>query len=294
MPRHLLLGIMITAASSGVSYADGKIKVLPDAISPNGAYAIAWGDDKTEGIPTEVPFDDEKWDEQMAEDLNISNYLFSTQSHRILATIPEFDYFRGPNWHANRRDLFIAWTPDSGHALAIFDGRFGSESITWIDSSSHKVTTVLESLQSAFHRVLEKKEGAPYRKNRESYDSRFSNPAFTSPTTFTVYAEAAVPKSVDDPVYSYDLTFKVSGKASFTLINDKASDATEGQQSDAETRLNHAYQRLRNKLDAGARETLKQEELRWLKQREAITDEGSAARFVEHRIDELKARANQR
>src|SRR6266511_3741736 len=67
MPRRPLLGIMIIAASSGVSYADGKIKVLPDTISPNDAYAIAWGDDKAEGIATEVPFDDGKWDEQMAE-----------------------------------------------------------------------------------------------------------------------------------------------------------------------------------------------------------------------------------
>jgi hypothetical protein len=111
------------------------------------------------------------------------------------APIPEFEYFRGPNWHADQRDLFIAWTPDSGHALAIFDGRFGSNSIVWIDSSSHKVTTVLKSLESAFDRVLEKKEGAPSRKNPESYASRFSNPAFTSPPTFTVYAEAAVPKA---------------------------------------------------------------------------------------------------
>jgi len=291
---RLLAWIAIAASSHLRLQGDDRVKRFPETISPNGSYAIAWGDAELDESVKEVPFDDERFDEDV-HDGDVHNYLISVPDTRVIADIPEFSYFRGPNWHANRRSLHVAWSPDSQHAFAIFDGRFGYESVAWIDVSTRKITSVAKPLDEAFERVLEKSAGATYRKNRGGYMTRFTNPVLSTPGVLTVFAAAEVPKSVDVPVFEYQLVFKVSvkdGKPTFTLSRAEAIEATDTKPMEQEERLNFAYQRLRKKLDAAGREALKQEELRWLKQREEITDEGSITRFVEHRIDELSARSD--
>lgn len=293
---RLLVWIAIAAALPSRLQADDRVKRFPETISPDGSYAIAWGDADLDKSVKEIPFADGKFDEEMYEK-DLHNYLISVPDTRVIADIPEFSYFRGPSWHANRRDLYVAWSPDSQQAFAILDGRFGYEDVAWIDISTRKVTLVAKPLAEAFRRALEKSAGAVYRKNRDSYAIRFANPVLSAPGLLTVFAGAEVPKSDDPPPLAYQLVFKVSvkdGKPTFSLSRAKEIEATDAKPAEQEDRLNLAYQSLRKKLDAAGREALKQEELRWLKQREAITDEGSQERFVEHRIDELTARAELR
>jgi uncharacterized protein YecT (DUF1311 family) len=59
----------------------------------------------------------------------------------------------------------------------------------------------------------------------------------------------------------------------------------------ADKELNAAYQALRGMLDARARETLKQEQLEWLRERDQITDDWQRSRFIEMRASDLKKQA---
>src|SRR5437763_14610328 len=95
-----LVGVAI-AGCIVPAFAGGQFKRFPETISPDGAYFLAWGAAEEASDPaqlTEVPYEDEAFDEANREG-NASNYLVDAATHKIVATIPGFEYFRGPQWH---------------------------------------------------------------------------------------------------------------------------------------------------------------------------------------------------
>src|SRR5205823_1705121 len=137
-----------------------QIKRFPETISPDGAYALAWGpvvEKSDRGEVTEVPYEDDAFDHANSEN-NVGNYLLDTAARKIVTTIPDFEYFSGPHWRKNRADLEIAWSRDSRTALAIYDGRWGSEAVAWIEPRSDKAVNVQKKLEKGFYKVLHKHE----------------------------------------------------------------------------------------------------------------------------------------
>jgi hypothetical protein len=294
MRERLILAASLAAAAvslTGVSPAgaDARFKSFPETISPDGAYILAWGATQepagnTEAL-TEAPYEDEAFD-QANREKNISNYLVNVATHKVVATIPGFEYWAGPTWHKNRGGLEIAWSPNAQGGLAIFDGRWGSEGVAWIEPRTHKVVDAQKQLEKAFFQMLRKTE--PTFKHG---DVLFQEAAIPRPGLLMVKASATIPKERDTA--SYLMRFKITGEGAnvqFRLLGSrKLPEESEPEDSDKEVELNKVYNQVRAKLPQKQREALRDEQARWLKLREAMSDERSRESFTQHRIWELRA-----
>jgi hypothetical protein len=266
-----------------------QFKRLPETISPDSAYVLAWGPVAEKGDRselTEVPYEDETFDHANSEN-NVANYLVDTAARKIVATIPDFEFWRGATFHKNRADLEIAWSRDSRAALAIYDGRWGSEAVAWIEPRSGKAVNVQKKLEKGFYKVLHKHEPA-----FKTVDVRFSNAALVKPQLLVVHASGTIPKEQDTA--EYVLKFKISGEGAnirFDLESARRlpEESVSQDEGDNETVLNAVYNRVRAKLSEKERETLRDEQTKWLKHRENMPDETSRDYYTQHRIAELRA-----
>jgi hypothetical protein len=281
-----LAAIAFVLAGPGVSVA-GQFKRFPQTISPDGAYVLAWGAAEEKAGDTaqfdEIPFEDETSDGANA-DGEVNNYLVDTATRKIVATIPGFDYFSGPNIHKNHAGIDVSWSPDAKSALAIFNGRWGSDTVVWIEPRTRKIVDVQKQLEKGFYALLHKNE--PRFKSVEVY---FSGAVISKAGVLIVNASGAVPK--EDGTSDYLLKFSVTGqgdKVQFRLENGRRLPEDATALSDAEAELNRLYNKVRNSLSLRERDLLRDEQTRWLKLREQITDDGIRDRFTEHRIAELR------
>jgi uncharacterized protein YecT (DUF1311 family) len=72
------------------------------------------------------------------------------------------------------------------------------------------------------------------------------------------------------------LTYGASGDSSLVLAAEDAQ-------------LNSIYSQLRNRLNAAGRSRLKQDEVEWLRSRDAIADPAAKAAFIDARLKVLSA-----
>jgi hypothetical protein len=282
-------GAIVFFAASSI-FADGQFKRFPETISPDGAYVLAWA--PTADPPqntaelTEVPYEDQAFDGGQPED--VDNYLVDVAAHKIVATIPAFSYFSGPKWHKHRADLKIGWSPDARSALAIEDDRWRSDTVLWIEPATREIVDVLEQLKEAFLSVLRKKEP----KLADSVMISFNEPVISADGLLIVKASGAIPKN--EETAAYRLKFKVTGageKVQLHLQNARViKEAPATSTYDPEAELNEVYPRLRAKLTEARRAALRDEQTRWLKLREEITDGDCKTTFTNHRIAELRVR----
>jgi hypothetical protein len=267
----------------------GQFKRFPETISPDGAYALAWApgaDQKFDAaVFSEVPYADETFDESTD---FVGNYLIDAVAGKVIAVIPDFEFFRGPKWRKNRGSLDIEWSPDSLGALAIYGGRWGSEGVAWIAPRAGKIVNVQKELEEAFRGVLRKKE--PKLAGISSIN--FSEPVIPREGVLIVNVSGTIPKEQD--TNSYQLKFRITGSGGqvhFRLLKERTMETfytTFG--DDLEAQLNEVYPRLRARLPKARRAALLDEQRKWLKQREEMTDEGCRERFTQHRIIELRVR----
>lgn len=289
--RFLTIGAVGGLFLSSSVLAGEQFKRFPETISPDGAYVLGWGP-SLEGSPelaelSEVPYQDEAFDEANREG-GADNYLIDVAAGKAVAKIPGFEFFRGPQWHKNRADLEMAWSADAQSALAIYDGRWGSEGVVWIEPRTRKIVDVQKQLEKAFYGVLHKHEPG-----FDEVDILFRDAALVRPGLLVVHASGTVPKERDTAEYL--LKFKVEGegeKIQFRLqsgrkLPENAAPATD-QENEAE--LNKIYSKVRANLSPARRDTLRDEQARWLKLRENISNEECRQRFTDHRIVELRAR----
>ena len=110
-------------------------------------------------------------------------------AHKVIATVPGFEYWRGPKWHKNRGDLDVAWSSGGQSALAIFDGRWGSEAVAWIEPRTRKIVDVQKQLEKGFYGVLHKSEPG-----FDQVDVLFQNAVIPKPGVLVVHASGTIPK----------------------------------------------------------------------------------------------------
>jgi hypothetical protein len=266
----------------------GQFKRFPETISPDGAYALAWGPltdpPANPAELSEVPYEDEAFDEAQPD--SVANYLIDVATRKIVAAIPGFEYFRGPKWRKNRADLEIGWAPDAQNALAIYDGRWSSEAVVWIEPRAHKIVDVQKQLEEAFRKVLRKKEP----KLAAEVSIYFNSAVIPRAGVLILNASGTIPKQ--DDTAAYRLKFKITGAGDtvqFHLQNARViKEAYTVPGDDPEGELNKVYGQLRAKLPEARRAALRDEEMKWLKRREEITDDDCKTSFTNHRIVELR------
>ena len=278
--------VVFIAASR--AFAGGQFKRFPETISPDGAYALAWGPTTDPPAKTaelsEVPYEDEAFDDAQSD--SVDNYLIDMATRKIVATIPGFEYFAGPKFRRNRADLEIGWAPDAQSALAIYDGRWSSDAVVWIEPRAHKIVDVQKQLEEAFRKVLRKKEP----KLADEVSIYFNYAVIPRAGVLILNASGTIPKQEDTEVYQ--LKFKITGagdKVQFHLQNARViKEAFTALSDDPEGELNKVYGQLRAKLPEAWRAILRDEQTKWLKRREEITEDGCKTSFTNHRIIELR------
>jgi hypothetical protein len=253
------------------------------SISPDGAYVLAWGwgeDDQPNKLKEWPPGRD------TAGDL-VANYLVDAVRGQVLAVIPEHHHFHTSDGRWKRfSGLDVTWSEDSQSALAIYEGRWSNESILWINPRSRRFVEVLPQLAEAYSRFLAKKE-----KVEDSGAISFSLPALL-PGGVLVIRGRARPSVVHPPEYNYVLKLQMNfggGTPKYTLVTARKA-PEEPANEKVEDALNQAYQQLRAKLNDAARAALKEKQLAWLKQREALP-ESDRWLFTHQRTSYLRARA---
>lgn len=289
------LGVVLalgTAAAGRAADRSGLYKAFPQSISPNGAYFLAWGDHSIPGPMTEVPFGQEKF--EIGDDEE--NYLMNAADKTAILTIPDFHYFDGAEGHQNHNGLMIGWSPDSKAALAVYDGRWSYESIAWIVPAAKKSISIGQKLEAMYRRVLLATGRSSYRKDPDEFAVTFHEPVFLSPEVVVLQAWAQVPKSVDVPAFHYRMQIKVMVKgegAQIELQHARPMKETEIPFPDddkIEDELNKVYGKVRAHLSDAEKESLKAQQLVWLKQRDAISDDFQKLEFTRRRVLEFYTR----
>jgi hypothetical protein len=274
----------------------GRFKRLVETTSPDGKWVLGWGQRDNPDAPLgsfkEIPRDEKALDI----DADVENYLIDAPSGRILAVIPEFGYFAGSEGRQNRHSLTVAWSPDGRGALAIYDGRYSFESITWFDPTARKFGSLGDQFDASLDRAVSavaSKKAALRAANHQIFQ-----PIILEPGILVVLggANSYSNKSDPGPDFTFRFKFKITGsgeKVRLQLLKWKQIEDREEpyiEDGKVEPTLNEVYSRLRAKLNAAGKEALKSEELRWLKVRGALP-ENHRLDYTRQRIAELRARA---
>lgn len=256
---------MLVRGAGSAAEEEPGFRRFADTISPDGAYVLAWGwgeEEHPEKLREWPPGQD------IAGDF-VANYLVDAVQGKVLATIPERDHYAGTQGFKRFSGLAVSWSEDSRQALAIYEGRWSDEAILWIRPATHTFLDVSGSLHKAYSQFLARKE-----KLADAGEISFSMPALLPGGVLIIDARAR-PKVNEPPEYNYRLKFRMkieSGKAGFTLVSGRK--IPEPPEDDkVEKELNVVYQKLRDKLNHAGRAALKEKQLRWLKQREALGDQ---------------------
>ncbi len=261
--------------------ADAGFRRFADTISPNDVYVFAWGTGSESDLPTL-----KEWapGADAAED-SVFNYLVDAGAGKVLAVIPEMDHFITTDGRAKRfSGLAVNWSADSRAAIAIYEGRWSSEAVLWVDPEAKKFTDLLPALVRTYSRFLKEKK-----KVEDPGEVAFSMPAIL-PGPVLVIDGRARPSLTHGPEYNFTLRLQVKfGDKEPRLNLLKATPAPDGPPDEkVEDELNRAYQQLRSKLGESARTTLKEQQLAWLKQREALP-QGERVFFTRLRTATLRA-----
>jgi hypothetical protein len=262
-----------------------------NTISPDGAYVLAWGwggGERPQKLK-EWPSGRDTAEEQMA------NFLVDAAGGKVLAEIPEHDHFvtSAGRWK-QFGGLAANWSEDSQRALAIYGGRWSDDSILWIDPKKRTFTEVLGPLETATREFLTKKEKINDLDDEDGVT--FNRPALL-PGGVLVMDVCAKPKVNQPESYDYRLKFMVKfdgKKPACTLVGGRKipqpPEDARPEEVQAEEELNKAYQELRAKSKDAERAALRDRQLQWLKQREALA-ESERSFFTRMRAAWLRARA---
>ena len=299
---------------SPIVFGQAHFKRFPETVTNNGAYVLGWGikddpagsvDSKTEIVadgPEKLDLDSDQFEPYE----RVEDYLVDTATGKIVATIPNFTYYAGSEGNENHFHLEVGWSPDNQSGIAIYQARYSTDKIAWINLTEHKTSNVTEQIQKAVRRVAVRKKG------KEAADADYeiwvSNPVFVGPRRVVMDAMigALSSKKQDAPSYSFEIILDVKGNldapqlelVSAKSVSDESSPSVGD--NEIEAQLNKVYHKLAAALPSRDRESLKEEQLKWLATREHITaaekdkKESIQLRLTERRVAELEARARYR
>lgn len=301
--RLALLAAFGTSVPARASEVEGHFKRFPTTVTNDGAYVLAWGlnQDPAGDVASKTEI---QWDGPENIDIgeaDAADYLVDVAAGKIVATIPDFGYFDGKN----RYDLDVGWSPDNRGGVAIYDGRYDTEAIAWINPADHKVSDVWPQIEKAIRRVVAKKKG----KWLSEENLHVLEPVFARPRKLIVDASVGnfSSKTNDLKEYSLRVTFDVKGSldapqlelvgAKSTSNVDDVNDKLKTIGIDVEAQLNDAYRELTATLKPADREALNQEQVKWLSMRDHLTaaaktdEEAIRKEFTGDRILELREEA---
>jgi len=292
----LLFGLSVNVALSelaaAVNWPDGYV-VPEGTTSPDGRYAVL--------VPTLETWEN---DESLAE----SNYLADVQNHRVLGKIDKVDYFD----HQNHRGLAVFWAPQSSVCAIENDGRYGAESISVleINDSSFSQTEIGDRIQKSLDNAMKKQAH-----NHEM--SGYVSPHFRFGPDRKVRVRALSqnnPKQFEDVKTYYALfqgTFDLAAKKwtvtdarpinadqydaferAYADLDQELEQTTfENEESKAESldqTMNNVYQAAQFILPPAHFDTVKKEQVEWLKKRDAAPSVDEKCKLMEARIKALQ------
>jgi hypothetical protein len=299
---------------SSIVFGQAHFKRFTETVTNNGAYVLGWGlkddpagsvDSKTEIVadgPEKIDIESIGVDVETYE--RIEDYLVDTATGKIVATIPDFTYYAGSEGRENHFGLEVGWSPDNRGGIAIYQARYTTDKVAWINPTEHKTSNVWPQIEKAVRRVAVRKEG----KEAADYEISVSNPVFVRSQRVVMDAVvgALSSKKPDAPSYSFEILFDVKGNLDapqLELASAKSVSDESGRDigdNEIEAQLNKAYHKLATALPPRDREGLKQEQLKWLATREHITaaqkdeKEFIQLRLTRRRVAELETRARYR
>jgi len=311
-----IFGIVLTLLwlHSQIVFGQAHFKRFPETVTNNGAYVLGWGikddpagsvDSKTEIVadgPEQLDLDSDRFEPYE----RVEDYLVDTATGKIVATIPDFTYYLGSEGSENHFGLEVGWSPDNRGGIAIYQARYSTDKVAWINPTEHKTSNLTEQIEKAVRRVAVRKEGKEAAD--ADYEISVSNPVFVRPRRVVMDAVfgALSSKKPDAPSYSFEILFDVKGNLDapqLELASAKSVSDESGRDigdNEIEAQLNKAYRKLATALPPRDRESLKQEQLKWLATREHITaaekdeQEFKQLEFTRRRITELETRARYR
>jgi len=309
-------GIVLTLLwlHSPIVFGQAHFKRFPETVTNNGAYVLGWGikddpagsvDSKTEIVadgPEKIDIGEQRFETSEG----IEDYLVDTATGKIVATIPDFTYYAGSEGRENHFHLEVGWSPDNRGGIAIYQARYSTDKVAWINPTEHKTSDVWPQIEKAVRRVAVRKKGKEAAD--ADYEISVSNPVFVRPRRVVMDAVigALSSKKPDAPSYSFEILFDVKGNldapqlelASAKSVSDESVPGVGDDEIEAQ--LNKVYHKLATALPPRDRESLKEEQLKWLATREHITaaekdeKEFIQLRLTERRVAELEARARYR
>ena len=299
---------------SPIVFGQAHFKRFPETVTNNGAYVLGWGikddpagsvDSKTEIVadgPEKLDLDSDQFEPYE----RVEDYLVDTATGKIVATIPDFTYYAGSEGRENHFHLEVGWSPDNRGGIAIYQARYSTDKVAWINPTEHKTSNVWPQIEKAVRRVAVRKKG------KEAADADYeiwvSNPVFVGPRRVVMDAVigALSSKKSDAPSYSFEILFDVKGNLDAPQLELVSAKSVSDESipgvgdNEIEARLNKAYHKLATTLPPRDRESLKQEQLKWLATREHITAAETdnktfiQSRLTERRVAELETRSRYR
>ena len=249
-------------------------------------------------------------------------YLADVEAHATLGKIDKVDYFE----HQNHRGLDILWAPDSSYCVVENDGRYGLDTLIVLEIKDSKLvqTEIDEKIQKSLDDEMKKKsrdkEASGYvsphfrlgndRKIRvratsqnnpkqfpevKTYYALFQGTYDLSAKKWTISDARLTDLDQDDAfqgAYNDDFTKHILVVPEGQPVPDDFTGSiyhSEDEKFEAlDTELNAVYQALRTLLPANRFAKIKQEQIAWVRNREAGKSVAEKSKLTEERIRTLQ------
>jgi hypothetical protein len=251
-----------------------------------------------------------------------ANYLADLKKHELLGRIAAVEYFE----RQNHRGLEVKWAPDSSWCVAVYEARYGFGSIHVLEPKGDRFTQteigtfIQKSLDAVIARQSHQRDdsgyGMAYFRLVPDRKLRVRALAYTNPKQFeNVQSYFAAFQGTFDLAakkWAATSTRKISSEENDTLQSgyadfsendsiviaegasapeDFVGNVFPSEQARAEhldTRLNEVYQAVRLSVAPTRFAVVKQEQLAWLKQRDATKSSSEQSKRVAQRIKALQ------
>lgn len=244
-----------------------------------------------------------------AEEYYYVNYLADLKNHKLLGKIRDSDYFE----HQNHADLQTVWADDSSWCVVEYDGRFGFGSISILEPKG------LRFVQTDIGKMIDKTLASEIRKKSHDADAGGGDGTvyyrLGADRKLRVRAVSTTdPKQISERGGYYALfqgTFDVSSKkwlatdarplkqddyngsdSALTDLDTQFShtefDTPERKAEWLDERMNEVYGFVRAILPPSRFAKIKQEQMDWLKKRDATTSLDEKCKLLDARIRSLQ------
>jgi uncharacterized protein YecT (DUF1311 family) len=287
----LQLGLALAfSKASAEDWPEGYI-LHEDSSSPGEQYGIV------------VPSQDAALNNEADETVN---YLANLKTHQLMGKIAGADYFE----RQNHRSLAVTWADDSTWCIVQYYGRFGFDSISVVEpkGSSFTQTDIGERIQKSLNAVLAKQSGhhetegdasvyfrmGPGRKVRVRATTTTNPKSLDTAKTYcalfqgTFDAEAKNWKVMDARSIKAEENDSLQTAYGDLGIDSMSFSTEEDKAKWLDDRMNEVYQAARLILTPDRFAKVKQEQIAWLKKRDASNSVEEECKLTEAQINALQ------